>query len=335
MTEDEIKVVAELLARIGGNWYPERADSTSRPIGNRHREVARLIIDAVERAKATHASSQDSAAGPSGSSDGEGHVTAPKDQFHVGDTVMYRPPGDKRTIPCRIEKMEEGRAYVVPDHREVGWVSTHTLLQLKQAQQAREPAARPRASSSSPPGSATAQQDAPELLTITSYAQVRAGETSGSAKYYFNSFGDWVAYRRFPNDRYLFNRKGHWIGWLPWNDNEVVDINGQYLGTIVDGDRLLRKSSPDPHRREAGFIVHPGSGGYPGSPGGAPHYPLPFGFKDIDPSQIPTGHRSWLKNGAGYGGFAGQSAFVSWMSKIGLGRLARWIADRIGAGKGA
>lgn len=329
VTEDEIKVVAELLARIGGNWYPERADAASRPIGNRHREVARLIINAVERARATHPSVPDNGAPSDSPPESDGHIAVPTDQFHVGDTVMYRPPGDKRTIPCRIEKMEEGRAYVVPDHREVGWVSTHTLLPLKQPQAAREIAARPRASSGSPASSAGSQQDIAEPLTLVSYAQVRAGETSGSAKYYFNSFGDWIAYRRFPNDRYLFNRKGQWIGWLPWNDNEVVDINGQYLGTLVDGDRLLRKSSPDPHRREAGFIVHPGNGGYPGSPGGAAHYPLPFGFKDIDPSQIPTGHRSWLKNGGGYGSFGGQSAFIAWMSKIGLGGLASWIESRI------
>lgn len=330
VTEDEIKVVAELLAKIGGNWYPERADSSSRPIGNRHRDVARLIIGAVERARAPRRNATDTDIASDMSLDGQGADATEAAELRVGDTVMYLPPGDKRTIACRIEKMEDGRAYVVPDQREVGWVSTHTLLPLKQPQQTREVTARPRISSpGSSADSTSSQQDTAEILTLASYSQVRVGEASGNAKYYFNSFGDWLAYRRFPNDRYLFNRKGQWIGWLPWNDNEVVDVNGQYLGTLVDGDRLLRKSSRDPHRREAGFIVHPGSGGYPGSPGAAPHFPLPFGFKDIDPSQIPTGHRSWLKNGAGYGMAGNQSAFVAWMSKIGLGQFASWIESKI------
>lgn len=328
MTEDEIKVVAELLAKIGGTWYPERADSGPRPVGNRHRDVARLIIGAVERARATHSDGPDNTSQPDEPPQVGGVDTATG--LSVGASVMYRPPGDKRTIACRIEKIEEGRAYVVPDHREVGWVSTHTLLPLKQPQQTREIGARPRAASPMPSTTSTgAQQDSSELLTLASYSQVRVGETSANAKYYFNSFGDWIAYRRFPNDRYLFNRRGQWIGWFPWSDNDVVDINGQYLGTLVDGDRLLRKSSPDPHRREAGFIVHPGNGGYPGSPGAASHFPLPFGFKDIDPSQIPTGHRSWLKDGAGYGASGGRSAFVAWMSKVGLGSLASWIEGKI------
>jgi len=48
----------------------------------------------------------------------------------VGATVVYRPPGEKRALTCRIERMEHGRAFLVPAQREVGWVSVHTLLLL-------------------------------------------------------------------------------------------------------------------------------------------------------------------------------------------------------------
>ena len=32
---------------------------------------------------------------------------------------------------------------------------------------------------------------------------------------------------------------GNWIGWLPWEDLEIVDASGEYLGTI-ESDRLYR-----------------------------------------------------------------------------------------------
>lgn len=61
------------------------------------------------------------------------------------------------------------------------------------------------------------------------------------------------------------------IGWLPWGDNEVVSMKGDYLGTIVDRDRIYY------------FTNHPyrGNPGYPGYPGFAGYKPLPSGAKDI------------------------------------------------------
>jgi hypothetical protein len=48
---------------------------------------------------------------------------APGDQLQVGAVVVYRPPGELRATPCRIEKIEDGRAYLVPCPRsDVGWV---------------------------------------------------------------------------------------------------------------------------------------------------------------------------------------------------------------------
>ncbi len=57
--------------------------------------------------------------------------SASEDQFQVGTIVVYRPPGDQRALSCRIEKIENGRAYLVPvPHRPVGWVSLESLEPL-------------------------------------------------------------------------------------------------------------------------------------------------------------------------------------------------------------
>lgn len=56
----------------------------------------------------------------------------------------------------------------------------------------------------------------------------------------FDSSGDFVAFRRTHDDRYLFDVDGNWIGWFPWGDADVVTEDGDYLGTVV-GNRLLRR----------------------------------------------------------------------------------------------
>ena len=75
-------------------------------------------------------------------------------------------------------------------------------------------------------------------------------------KYLFNSSGEFIAYR---SGNYLFDSKNNWIGWLPWNDNEVVNQMGEYLATIYN-DRLFEFS-----RRE--IKNHPGFTSFPGHPG--------------------------------------------------------------------
>lgn len=58
--------------------------------------------------------------------------------------------------------------------------------------------------------------------------------------FFFDLSGAPVAFRRTASDRYLFDKQGHWIGWFPWGDNDVVDKDGEYLGTVV-GNRLLSR----------------------------------------------------------------------------------------------
>jgi hypothetical protein len=128
MTEDEVEAIAELLAKVGGTWYPERTRPALRAINKRHWDVAKLVLTELEQLR--------SADQEAGSRDDSTHNRLDEantlnlvgnDQLYVGATVVYRPPGEKRAITCSIEKMEQGRAYLVPAHREIGWVSTQTL----------------------------------------------------------------------------------------------------------------------------------------------------------------------------------------------------------------
>ncbi|MBM1174479.1 hypothetical protein [Microvirga arabica] len=129
MTEEEIEVVAQELAKVGGvAWYPGRTSgSLLRPLTERYRDRARVAIAALERVRARQSSPPAA---------GEKHIEAPagrtdldnSDSLHVGATVIYRPAGDKRAVSCRIEKLEDGRAYLVPvPQPDIGWVSLDTF----------------------------------------------------------------------------------------------------------------------------------------------------------------------------------------------------------------
>ena len=133
MTDEEIERVAELLAKVGGSWFPERTGPALRVVNNRHRDVARLILAEIERTKAAQeeAAAASKASGTDSPARGDTYTFANEGQLHVGAMVVYRPPGEKRAVTCKIEKMDHGRAYLVPMNREIGWVSTHTLLPLK------------------------------------------------------------------------------------------------------------------------------------------------------------------------------------------------------------
>lgn len=76
-------------------------------------------------------------------------------------------------------------------------------------------------------------------------------------QYLFNSSGKWIAYREAKN---VFDTKGEWVGWLPWDDADVVSPEGKYLGTICDGNRFY-------HLQEKVSRAYQGYPGYPSSPG--------------------------------------------------------------------
>ncbi|MEZ0171325.1 hypothetical protein [Microvirga sp. TS319] len=131
MTEEEIEAVAEELAKIGGiAWYPGRTNGPLlRPVGERYRSRARAAISALDRIRAMPKGS----AIERGSSSSDAAVIQPEanetDELFVGAIVMYRPPADQRAVPCRVEKLEGGRAYLVPCPKpDFGWISLEDLL---------------------------------------------------------------------------------------------------------------------------------------------------------------------------------------------------------------
>lgn len=339
MSEVEVELVAELLAKIGGTWYPERTRPAVRTVGDRHREVARLILATVERTKAETEMTGRGSRTTKARVDGKSPTDADGNQLQVGATVVYRPPGDKRTFNCRVEQLERGRAYIVPDQREIGWVSTLTLLPLKQSREN----ARPRLvtpsqpSVNAPPPAPGDEAAPPSPDPQVPAAQVKIGAASARVVHYFNSFGDWIAYGRYRGDRYLFDKRGNWIGWFPWDEKEIVDLNGEPLGIVMDENRIYTKIPTDADKknakkkkRDVGFMVDPGNGGYAGYPGFAAHTLPPFGYIDIDLSRIAIVKRYWVKSDGGSDTPHKPSSFVIWMSKIGLGDMASWIENAMG-----
>jgi hypothetical protein len=137
MTEEEIEAVAEELAKIGGvSWYPGRAPGPLlRVVSERYRDRARVAIAALDRLRAANGATATNGASPHD----EAGSSAPGDQLQIGAIVVYRPPGDQRAIPCRVEKLDEGRAYLVPCPRpDVGWVAVDTLVAAKDSDQQRD-----------------------------------------------------------------------------------------------------------------------------------------------------------------------------------------------------
>lgn len=95
-------------------------------------------------------------------------------------------------------------------------------------------------------------------------------------QFLFNSEGQWIAFR---DGRFVFDTGSEWIGWLPWDERTVVDIEGEYLGTILRSPlpphrsrlpRLPGTAADDRgHRGAAGRMTT--SAGSLGAPPQAPH----------------------------------------------------------------
>ena len=126
MTDEEIEVVAQELAKVGGvAWYPGRTTGPLlRPVSQRYRDRAKVAIAALERVRASKEGGATVGGTPASTEVSSGSTEIdPGDQLQVGAVVVYRPPGELRATPCRIEKIEDGRAYLVPCPRsDVGWV---------------------------------------------------------------------------------------------------------------------------------------------------------------------------------------------------------------------
>ena len=94
-----------------------------------------------------------------------------------------------------------------------------------------------------------------------------------SVQYLYNSSGEWIAFRK---DKFIYDTDGDWIGWLPWGDNDVVDVNGEYLGTLFPNNRIYRIINKS----------YRGYPGYPGYPGFAGYQYRPYNMQDIPENEL-------------------------------------------------
>ena len=136
MTEDEVEVVAAELAKAGGvGWYPGRERGPLKHVVNRYRDRARLAIAALDRLRAGQQNAD------AANSIAIGHLepassapshAGPEHSLQAGSTVLYRPPGDRRAYPCRIDKVAGSRVHLVPDIKAcTGWIDASKLLPVR------------------------------------------------------------------------------------------------------------------------------------------------------------------------------------------------------------
>jgi hypothetical protein len=132
MTDDEVEVVAAELAKAGGvSWHSVQERGPLKLVMDRYRDRARLAIATLDRLRAAkEGSSPDSSwAERSAGLSAKANLGPVADEVvSVGSLVLYSPPGDKRTYPCRVEKVEGRRAYLVPEIPTcTGWVDLQNL----------------------------------------------------------------------------------------------------------------------------------------------------------------------------------------------------------------
>jgi hypothetical protein len=138
VTEDEIEFIAAEMAKAGGtSWYPGRDKGPLvRVVSERYRDRARLVIAALDRYRASQqrgATPQQDI--PVANNDSEPRLRggsvgySPEGSIRAGGLIVYRPPGDQRAYPCRVERIENGRAYLVPEIKScTGWVDLDDLF---------------------------------------------------------------------------------------------------------------------------------------------------------------------------------------------------------------
>jgi hypothetical protein len=134
MTEEEVELVAQEMAKVGGvSWYPGRTSGgLLRNVGERYRDRARVAIAALDRLRAGKNTSQASiSAGSDDATAKDNESLSLSDKLEIGAVVVYRPPGDQRAISCQVTQIEDGRVYLVPCPRpDVGWVAIDSAAPL-------------------------------------------------------------------------------------------------------------------------------------------------------------------------------------------------------------
>lgn len=131
MSDDEVEAVAAELAKAGGvSWHSGQERGPLKVVMDRYRDRARLAIATLDRlrgARQCTSSGEIRAEHPGTGAEGNAEPVL-EDAVCAGSLVLYRPPGDKRTYPCRVEKVEGSRVYLVPELPTcTGWVDLTNL----------------------------------------------------------------------------------------------------------------------------------------------------------------------------------------------------------------
>ncbi len=131
MTDDEVEVVAAELAKAGGvSWHSGQGRGPLKLVMDRYRDRARLAIAALERVRAAK-QTMSLASTKVEQLEPDKRATLASvlgEAVSVGSLVLYRPPGDKRSYPCRVEKVDESRVFLVPEIPScTGWVDLDNL----------------------------------------------------------------------------------------------------------------------------------------------------------------------------------------------------------------
>jgi hypothetical protein len=129
MTDEEIAVVAEELARSGGpSWYSGRVQGLlMRVLTDQYREQARVVITALDHLRT---GGGDTSQVPDARRDGTPATFRrnPISDVPPGATIIYHPSGEQRAYPCRVVEIWGDRAYLAPILRTcAGWVSMERL----------------------------------------------------------------------------------------------------------------------------------------------------------------------------------------------------------------
>lgn len=132
MTEEEIELVAEELAKIGGvSWYPGREPGPLvRVVSDRYRERAKAAIAALDRFRAglSPQAAQGGVLEDSSSEPSHPQNTVDSESLKPGATIVYRPKGDPRAYVCTVDEIEEGRVRLTPQSvRGIGWVPIENI----------------------------------------------------------------------------------------------------------------------------------------------------------------------------------------------------------------
>ncbi len=131
MTDDEIEAVAAELAKAGGvSWHPGQERGPLKLVIDRYRNRARLAIATLERLRAAKQGASPDQIQVMHSDPRTQASPEPglREAIAAGSLVLFRPPGDKRTYPCRVERVEGSRVYLVPELPTcTGWVDLDNL----------------------------------------------------------------------------------------------------------------------------------------------------------------------------------------------------------------